>query len=177
MADARRNYAVFKNSDVSPSYIRLLLVMLSPRFAPVLLCRLAHSAFLMRLSPIGKIISLINFVIFGIEIAIQCPIGKGLILPHTHGTVIGASAIGENVTIFQGVTLGAKELDAGYDIDSRPVISNGVILGAGSKILGNVLVGESACIGANAVVLESIPNNAIAAGIPAKVVKINDNNR
>ncbi len=175
-ADARRHHAIYSNANVSPGRLRLLLVLISPRFAPVLLCRLAHGAYCLHLAPIGKVISLLNFIVFGIEISVQCPIGRGLILPHTQGTVIGASTIGENVTIFQGVTLGAKELDIAYNENCRPTIGCGVTLGAGSKVLGDVVIGDFSFVGANSVVLDSMPSNVIAAGIPAKVIKTIESN-
>lgn len=100
---------------------RLVMAMLSPRFAPVLLCRLAYWLHLKRLGPLAKLVSLVNFTFFGIEIAVRCHIGKGLFLPHTQGTVIGAAVVGENATIYHGVTLGARDMDLGYSSQSvRP---------------------------------------------------------
>jgi serine O-acetyltransferase len=113
----------------------------------------------------------LNFFFFGIEIAVQCRVGKGLFLPHTQGTVIGAYSIGENATIFQGVTLGARELDFSFIESSRPAVGNDVTIGSGAKVLGGLTVGSGSRIGANAVVLESIPANVAAAGVPARVTK------
>ncbi len=112
---------------------------------------------------------MINFVLFGIEVSISCKIGKGIYFPHTQGVVIGALDIGENVTIYQGVTLGAKDLDFDYNPDSRPIIGNNVIIGSGAKILGGINIGDESKIGANAVVLESIPEKSIAVGVPAVI--------
>lgn len=153
------------------SGLRVWIGLFSPRFMPVLLCRLAHSCYRMKLSPIAKLFSLMNFFLFGIEIAVRCPIGKGLFLPHTQGTVIGAYWIGENATIFQGVTLGARELDFSYQESSRPTLEDGVTIGSGAKVLGGLTLGAGSRIGANAVVLESIPANAVAAGVPARVLR------
>ena len=100
----------------------------------------------------------------------RCQIGPGLFLPHTSGTVIGAWRLGKNVTVFQNVTLGAKEIDKGFDPAIRPNVGDGVTLGSGSKILGGIFVGDNVAIGANAVVLTSIPPDSIAVGIPARVV-------
>jgi serine O-acetyltransferase len=122
-------------------------------------------------------ISVLNFFLFGIEIAVRCPIGRGLFLPHTQGTVIGAWSIGENVTIFQGVTLGAKELDFSYLESSRPIVEDGVTIGSGAKVLGGLTLGSSSRIGANAVVLNDIAPGVLAVGIPAKVVERRDANR
>ncbi|MBU3563627.1 serine acetyltransferase [Polynucleobacter sp. Tro8-14-1] len=142
----------------------------SPRFMPVFMCRLAHLFYIYHLGLLAKIISLINFFFFGIEIAVRCPIGPGLFFPHTQGTVIGAWEIGSNATIYQGVTLGAKELDFSYNESSRPSIGDGVTIGSGAKIMGNITVSNNARIGANAVVLIDIPSNALAAGVPAQVI-------
>jgi serine O-acetyltransferase len=136
----------------------------------VLLCRLAHRLFRWRLGPLAKLLSLLNFFLFGIEIAVRCPIGKGLFFPHTQGTVIGAQAIGENAIIFQGVTLGARELDFSYGVASRPLLGDNVTVGAGAKVLGPVSLGDGARIGANAVVLTSIPAGTLAVGAPARPV-------
>jgi serine O-acetyltransferase len=137
------------------------------KFPSVLLCRLAHWFALHRMRPIGKLLACLNFVVFGIEISLRCRIGGGLILPHTQGTVIGASSIGRNAIIFQGVTLGAKGLGLIYDEDSRPAIGDGVMIGAGAKVLGGIRIGSGVRIGANAVVLASVPDNAVAVGVPA----------
>lgn len=152
-----------------PGY-RLWAGALSPRFAPVLLCRLAHKSYRAGLAPLAHVFSLVNFVCFGVEIAPRCSIGQGLILPHSQGTVIGAWRIGENATVFQGVTLGAREMDFAYEERCRPTLGDDVTVGAGAKVLGGVHVGDGATIGANAVVLESVPNRALAVGVPARLI-------
>ena len=133
--------------------------------------RIAYFFHSKKLRPIGKIFTIINFIVFGIEISPKCSIGKGLYLPHTQGTVIGAFSIGENVTIFQGVTLGSKQLDFDYLEANRPKVGNDVVIGSGAKILGGIEIGSGAVIAANSLVLESLPELAIALGVPAKVVK------
>jgi serine O-acetyltransferase len=137
----------------------------------VLLCRLAHFFYCWNNSLFAKALSLLNFVIFGIEIAVRCPIGRGLFFPHTQGTVIGAWSCGENVTIYQGVTLGAREVGLSYSEQSRPIIGDGVTIGSGAKVLGGLFIGNGARIGANSVVLQSIPAQALAVGAPARVVQ------
>lgn len=173
LADAARYFQVFSGSTETPSKVRVLLILLSPRFIPVLLYRAAYAAYNWHLSPLAKLISLLNFFVFGIEISSRCFIGKGLIFPHTHGTVIGAHSIGENAIIFQGVTIGAKTLDAEYGENTRPIIHDNVTLGAGSKVLGNILIESFVEVGANAVVLKSVPANSIAVGIPARIINKN----
>lgn len=169
-ADLRRSRDVLHGSAQNVSGLRLWLGVLSPRFLPVLLCRISHGLYRWRLSPLAKLASLLNFFLFGIEIAVRCPIGPGLFLPHTQGTVIGAWRIGANATIFQGVTLGAREVDFSYTAQSRPVIGEGVSIGSGAKVLGGLHVGDHARIGANSVVLRSVPAHALAVGAPARIV-------
>jgi serine O-acetyltransferase len=93
-----------------------------------------------------------------------------LFLPHTQGTVIGAWSIGENATIFQGVTLGAKDIDFSYQESSRPTVGNNVTIGAGAKVIGGLILGDYARVGANAVVLNDVASGLLAVGIPAKVI-------
>lgn len=170
-ADLRRA-RFLTNGLVDEVYgVRFWLGILSPRFLPILLCRLAYSFHLLKLGHAAKLFSFLNFILFGIEISVRCPIGKGLFLPHTQGTVIGAYSIGENATIFQGVTLGARELDFSYKESLRPTIEDGVTIGAGAKVLGGLTLGAGSRIGANAVVLKSIPRDVSAAGVPARVIK------
>lgn len=169
-ADLRRTRVVLHGTSDGVSGLRLWLGALSPRFLPVLLCRLAHGLYQLKLGPVAKVVSMLNFFLFGIEIAVRCPIGKGLFLPHTQGTVIGAWSIGENVTIFQGVTLGAKEVDFSYMESSRPTVEDGVTIGSGAKVLGGLTLGSGSRVGANAVVLSDVAPGFLAVGIPAKVV-------
>lgn len=169
-ADLRRARVLLNGSADGVSGLRLWLGVLSPRFVPVLLCRLAHSFYRLKLGLFAKAVSLLNFFLFGIEIAVRCPIGKGLFLPHTQGTVIGAWSIGENATIFQGVTLGAKELDFSYEESSRPTVGDGVTIGSGAKVIGGLVLGSDSRVGANAVVLNDVAPGSLVVGIPAKVV-------
>lgn len=169
-ADLRRARVLLNGSAEGVSGLRLWLGVLSPRFVPVLLCRLAHSLYRLSLGPVAKAVSLLNFFLFGIEIAVRCPIGKGLFFPHTQGTVIGAWSIGENATIFQGVTLGAKELDFSYQESSRPTLGDGVTIGSGAKVIGGLVLGSDSRVGANAVVLNDVASGSLVVGIPAQVV-------
>lgn len=174
-ADLRRAQVVMYG-EINEGYL-LWLGIFSPRFLPVLLCRLAHWFYCFHLEPVAKLISLLNFFLFGIEVAVRCPIGKGLFLPHTQGTVIGAWCIGANATIFQGVTLGAREVDFSYQESSRPTVGDCVTIGAGAKVLGGVILGSGSSIGANAVVLSDVGPGLVAVGIPAKTIdkKLDDN--
>jgi len=166
-ADLSRKWALIHGGGQTPSTRSLLGGAFDPRFAPVFLCRLAYWFACHGLRPIGKALSLCNLVIFGIEIGLRCRIGGGLVLPHTHGTVIGAASIGVNATIFQGATLGAKGLDIVFDESQRPILGDGVMVGSGAKVLGGIRVGNNVKIGANAVVLCSLPDEVVAVGVPA----------
>lgn len=168
--DCRRHRELL-GGRVDASTLRLVVSMLSPRFAPVLLYRLAYACQRRRLSPLAKVFSLLNFMFFGIEIAVACKIGPGLFFPHTQGTVIGAYSIGSNAIIYQGVTVGARDLDFTYDEDHRPVLGDGVMLGAGAKVLGGIRLGNGVTVGANSVLLMSVPDQAVVGGIPAKILK------
>jgi len=144
---------------------------LNPRMLPVLLLRLAELCHGHHLGLFAKLFSMLNVIFFGIEVSPQVQIGGGLFLPHTVGTVIGAARIGDNCTILQGVTLGTSEPDMGFDVAKRPVVGNDVFIGAGAKVIGGVMIGDHAKIGANAVVLRDVPAYAVAVGVPAVLLQ------
>ena len=105
----------------------------------------------------------------GIEIHPAAKIGRGLVIDHGMGVVIGETTeIGDNCTIYQGVTLGGTGKDVGK---RHPTLGNGVMVGAGAKVLGPFRIGDNTKIAANAVVLEEIPEDCTAVGLPAKIVK------
>lgn len=167
--DLQRYYILLGRDDgLTPRGLLLWLNLFSPRIAPVFIYRLSHYCYKLHFGFAAKFLSCLNQFLFGIEIASACPIGPGLFLPHTQGTVIGAAAIGSNVTIFQGVTLGAKSLDFDYSPCLRPKLGSGVTVGAGAKVIGHVFIGDNSTIGANAVVVSDLPDNCTAVGIPAK---------
>ena len=106
--------------------------------------------------------------IFGVDIHPAARIGHGILLDHATGIVIGETSILEdNISILQGVTLGGTGKDSG---DRHPKIKAGVLIGAGSNVLGNVVIGEGAWIGAGSVVLENVEAHTTVVGVPAKVV-------
>lgn len=140
----------------------------SPRFAPVSLVRVAQRLHKKGWSRLAKLAALFNFVFFGLEVPPRLPIGKGLVIMHTQGTVLGAAAIGSNVTIYHQVTLGARELDFAYTLSLRPVVADGVVLSVGAKVLGGITLGNGCVVGANAVVLKDVPPAHVAIGIPAR---------
>ncbi len=106
--------------------------------------------------------------IFQVDINPAVPIGKGIMLDHGTGVVIGETAkIGSDVSILQGVTLGGTGKEDG---DRHPKVSSGVLIGAGAKILGNITIGENARIAAGSVVLKNVPAHKTVAGVPAKII-------
>ena len=107
----------------------------------------------------------------GIEIHPGAKIGKRLFIDHGLGVVIGeTSIIGDDVTMYHGVTLGAKSIESEK---RHPTIGNHVVLGAGSKIIGDILIGEHSVVGANAVVTKSLPPHSVVGGVPARPLNTN----
>ena len=109
-----------------------------------------------------------QLVLFGLEVPPRLPIGPGLVLTHTQGTVLGAASIGTNVTLYQQVTLGARGMDFAYTLSLRPVLEDGVVVSAGAKVLGGLVLGQGCVVGANAVVLSDVPPGYVAMGVPAR---------
>lgn len=105
----------------------------------------------------------------GIEIHPGATIGKRLFIDHGTGVVIGETAIvGNDVTLFHGVTLGGTGKEKGK---RHPTVGNNVFIGSGAKVLGNIVIGNNVKIGANAVILKDVPSNATIVGVPGKIVK------
>ena len=135
---------------------------------------MAYHRFAYRLHAMGfgflaRFISQWSRWLTGIEIHPGAKIGKGLFIDHGMGVVIGeTSVIGDNVTLFQGVTLGGTGKETGK---RHPTLGNDVVVGAGAKVLGNITVGDHVSVGANAVVLDSVPANCTVVGVPGRVAR------
>lgn len=135
----------------------------------VIMYRVAHWFYKKDLKLIARAISQFARCITGIEIHPGAKIGKGLLIDHGSGVVIGETAeIGDYCLIYQGVTLGGTGKDHGK---RHPTLGNNVMVGSGAKILGPFKVGDGAKIAANAVVLEEVPPNCTAVGVPARIVR------
>jgi serine O-acetyltransferase len=105
---------------------------------------------------------------FGVDIHPAARIGKGILMDHATGIVIGETAVvGDNVSLFQSVTLGGTGKEEG---DRHPKVGNGVLISAGAKILGNIDIGDGAKVGAGSVVLQAVPPHTTVAGVPAKII-------
>jgi len=157
------------------NFLTILISCFNPRLLPVILIRASAFCGAIHLGFIAKGLSLINFLLFGIEVSSKVKIGMGLFLPHTIGTILGAKSIGKNVTIMHGVTLGAREFDLHYTPALRPIVGDNVFIGAGAKIIGPVTIGDNAKVGANAVVLADVPPSTLAVGVPARIKKLKIN--
>lgn len=135
----------------------------------VLAHRVAHALHTRGYTLSARAISQLAKTLTGIEIHPGAKIGHGLVIDHGSGVVIGETAeIGDNCTLYQGVTLGGTGKDTGK---RHPTLGNNVMVGAGAKVLGPFSVGDNVKIAANAVVLDAIPSDSTAVGIPARVVR------
>ena len=145
------------------------VILLYQGFHAILNHRIAHFFYKKRLFFIARLLSQISRFLTGIEIHPGATIGKRLFMDHGMGIVIGETAIiGDNCTIYHGVTLGGT----GKERKKRhPTLKNNVVVGCGSKILGNITLGNNVKVGANAVVLKDVPDNKVVVGVPAKIVE------
>lgn len=172
----RTLYREAKNiMEKDPAAKNMLEVFLCyPGLHAVLIYRFTHILYKMHLFVLARVISQIARSLTGIEIHPGAKIGKGLFIDHGMGVVIGETAeVGDNVTIYHGVTLGGTGKDKGK---RHPTIGNNVVIGAGAKILGPINVGNNVKVGANAVVLKDVPDNVTVVGIPAKIVRNKEGN-
>ena len=144
-------------------------VLLYPSFRCMMYYRIAHWFYLRKHYFIARFISQRAAHRTGIEIHPGATIGKGLFIDHGFGVIIGETTIiGDNVTLFQGVTLGGTGKDKGK---RHPTIGDNVMIGTGARVLGPLTIGENTKIGAGAVVLESVPENSTVVGVPGRVVR------
>lgn len=144
-------------------------VFLYPSFRAIIRYRIAHYLYKKQHYFLARWYSQRTVRKTGIEIHPGATIGKGLFIDHGHGVVIGETAIvGDNVTLYQGVTLGGTGKEHGK---RHPTVGNNVMISAGAKILGSFTIGENSKIGAGSVVLSEVPPNSTVVGVPGRVVK------
>lgn len=160
--------AVRERDPAARSAIEILL--LYPGLKAIRMYRRAHWFYKHKCFFLARLISQRAARKTGIEIHPGAKIGKGLFIDHGTGVVIGETTeIGENCTIYQGVTLGGTGKDHGK---RHPTLGNNVMVGAGAKVLGPFKVGDNSRIAAGAVVLSEVPENSTAVGVPARIVKM-----
>ncbi|MBS7251200.1 MAG: serine O-acetyltransferase [Candidatus Freyarchaeota archaeon] len=158
--------AAFTKDPAARSLVEVLTAY--PGIQAVLLYRVAHFFYEIGLPFVPRYLSYIARQITGIEIHPGAKIGKDFFIDHGSGTVIGETTeIGDNVTIYQGVTLGGTSLSPGK---RHPTLGNNVVVGAGAKILGPVKIGDNVKIGANSVVISDVPPNSVVVGVPGRIV-------
>jgi len=160
-------HAVFERDPAATSRWEVLLTYSG--FHALLAHRLAHWLWTKNIPIIPRLISQFARWVTGIEIHPGAQIGRGFFIDHGMGVVIGETAvIGDFVTLFQGVTLGGTGKERGK---RHPTLGNHVVVGAGAKVLGNITIGDFVKVGANSVVLRSVPSNSTVIGIPGRIIK------
>lgn len=160
---------VFEQDPAARSYIEVILTYSG--LHAVWAHRLAHALFKRKLFFLARVISQISRFFTGIEIHPGAKIGRRFFIDHGMGVVIGETCeIGDNVTVFQGVTLGGTGKEKGK---RHPTIKDNALIATGAKVLGSITIGENSKVGAGSVVLHEVPPNSTVVGIPGKV-KIRD---
>lgn len=157
----------YKRYDpATKSYLEIAL--LYPGVKALAIHRAAHALIKLNIPFLPRALSELARFLTGIDIHPGAKIGKDLIIDHGMGTVIGeTSVIGDQVILYQGVTLGGTHLQR---VKRHPTLEDGVVIGAGAKVLGNITIGKGSRVGANSVVIEDVPANSTAVGIPARVL-------
>ena len=150
---------------------KLEVFLLYPSIHARLAHMISHFLYKKNLLFLARLISQIARFLTAIEIHPGATLGAGILIDHGMGVVIGETAeLGDRITIYHGTTLGGTGKEKGK---RHPTVGDNVVIGAGSKVLGNIKIGSNSKIGANSVVLDDVPEGATVVGIPGKVVKIN----
>lgn len=161
--------AIFKND---PAAHNLAEVLLYPGLHAILLHRLSHTLLLAEVPFVPRLISQVSRFLTGIEIHPGARIGCGFFIDHGMGVVIGETTrIGNDVTLYQGVTLGGTGKQRGK---RHPTLEDCVIIGVGASVLGDITVGKGARVGGGAVVVKDVPPDTTAVGVPARIVAWRD---
>src|SRR6478672_1692552 len=156
---------IFREDPAAKSVLEIVLCY--PGFHAILLHRFAHKLYLAGIPLLPRFISQIGRFLTGIEIHPGATIGRRFFIDHGAGVVIGeTSEIGDDVLIYQGVTLGGTGKEKGK---RHPTLGNYVVVGTGAKVLGSITIGENAKIGAGSVVLRDVPSNSTVVGIPGRI--------
>lgn len=159
---------IFREDPAAKSILEVVLCY--PGFHAILLHRLAHKLYKMNVPLLPRVISQISRSMTGIEIHPGASIGRRFFIDHGMGVVIGETAeIGDDVLLYQGVTLGGTGKERGK---RHPTVGNHVVIGTGAKVLGNIRIGDCVKIGAGSVVVHPVPDHSTVVGIPGRVVRI-----
>lgn len=157
---------IYEKDPAATNIIEVLLCY--PGFHALLLYRIAHILYKWKLPVVPRIISNFSRFLTGIEIHPGAEIGKRFFIDHGMGVVIGeTTVIGDDVLLYQGVTLGGTGKETGK---RHPTLKNNVVLGSGAKILGNITIGSNVRVGAGSVVISDVPDDSTVVGIPGKIV-------
>jgi serine O-acetyltransferase len=159
---------IFREDPAARSIIEIILCY--PGFHAILLHRLAHRVYRRRWTLAARVISQFSRAITGIEIHPGASIGRRFFIDHGMGVVVGETAeIGDDVLLYQGVTLGGTGKEKGK---RHPTLGNHVVVGTGAKVLGNIRIGDHVKIGAGSVVVHPVPDYSTVVGIPGRVVRV-----
>jgi serine O-acetyltransferase len=161
---------IFREDPAAKSVVEIFFCY--PGFHAVLMHRLAHRLYQWHLPLVPRMISQLSRFLTGIEIHPGARIGRRFFIDHGMGVVIGETAeIGDDVLLYQGVTLGGTGNETGK---RHPTLGNRVVVGTGAKILGNIKIGDNVRIGAGSVVVHPVPDHSTVVGIPGRVVRMRD---
>lgn len=159
--------AIFDRDPAAKSFMEVLLTYAG--LHALIFHQAAGTLFKLRIPFVPRWISQLGRFFTGIEIHPGATIGSGFFIDHGMGVVIGETTIiGDNVTIYQGVTLGGTGKEKGK---RHPTIGNNVVIGAGAKVLGNIVIGDNSYIGSNAVVIKDVPPNSTVVGVPGRITR------
>jgi serine O-acetyltransferase len=159
---------IFREDPAAKSVLEIVLCY--PGFHAILLHRLSHKLYKMGVPLLPRFMSQVGRFLTGIEIHPGARIGRNFFIDHGAGVVIGGTAeIGDNVLIYQGVTLGGTGKEKGK---RHPTLGNHVVVGTGATVLGNIAIGDHVRIGAGSVVVKPVPDNSTVVGIPGRVVRM-----
>jgi serine O-acetyltransferase len=163
---------IFREDPAAKSALEIVLCY--PGFHAILLHRLSHKLYGWRVPLAPRVISQVSRFFTGIEIHPGATIGRRFFIDHGMGVVIGETAeIGDDVLLYQGVTLGGTGNEKGK---RHPTLGNHVVVGTGAKVLGNIRIGDNVKIGAGSVVVHPVPDNSTVVGIPGRVVRTRGEN-
>jgi serine O-acetyltransferase len=158
---------IFEKDPAASNWVEVILTYAG--LHAIIMHRISHKLWKFKIPILPRYLSQLARHITGIEIHPGAKIGKGFFIDHGMGVVIGeTSIIGDNVLLYQGVTLGGTGKEKGK---RHPTVGNNVVIGTGAKVLGNITIGDNSYVGANAVVIKDVPANSTVVGVPGRITK------